>query len=156
MPTAYPATVRTDLAADKAFKTTQAQALVDRGKVLVQYPFALDFAEGSWTGTAAHSIFNWDLPVHSAIAGKTIVIYVDAKVTGGTGHVDLLIGGTGTTQVEVTATDYTKTGPVTYTLPSSGTYDDFTAVNLSVCGLVTAGNTIYLRGSKYLWCWFTD
>lgn len=156
MATSWPTSARTDYAADQAFKTSHAQALVDRNKVLVQTPFALYFTEVTWTTTAAHTMFDWDLPVHAAIAGKTLTVYVDAKVTSGTGKVSLAIGGTGGTEVNVTATDYTKTDAITYTLPSSGTYDSYTATTVAIWAKAPAGQTIYTRGSNYLWCWITD
>lgn len=155
MATSWPSAARTAYAADKGLTTTLAQALIDRPKVLLRHSFCLYFPEASTASTSPVTLYDWNYYIHSALSGKTINIYVNAKVTTGTGQLALHIGSVTEAYTDVTATDYTKTGPLTYVMPT-GTYDTPTSTAILLRAKAPTGGTIYAQGSPYLWCYFTD
>ena len=136
---------RGDFAADQAVSTSRAAALANVDLILCRHAVPAYFAEATRTNTAYATMASFYLYIPSwAASCSSLQVWLDGKVTGGTGTWKVVDNATSTSSTEdtVTGTTYATEGPVTLTIAS--TWLD-TVRTIDVQGKCTSANTISLK-----------
>lgn len=156
MATAYPTIARTDYAADDSVTVTAAAALPAIQECVIRKPSMIYFAQVIETSTSYVDQYDWYHYITPQMAGRYLMITIEALVTGGTGYWSVIDKDDGDALVsdEVAVTGGWADSTATITIPAGWTEE--TRRHLAIQSKTAATFSIYLRSTDKITCWCTD